>query len=79
MFNLDDADLHFDGDCFLFLVDVGSLGELDVAGADVASGRKFDAFLGARNHDRFAELKQMKIIVNSSCWIIIVMVFHPFA
>jgi hypothetical protein len=55
------------------------LGELDVAGADVASGRKFDAFLGARNHDRFAELKQMKIIVNSSCWIIIVMVFHPFA
>ena len=42
--------LHLDGDRFLFLVDVGGLGKLDVAGSDVAGGRKFDSLLGARNH-----------------------------
>ena len=52
-----DSNLHLDGDRFLFLVDIGGLGELDVARADVAGGRKLDALLGAGDHDRLAELR----------------------
>ena len=51
--------LHLDGDRFLFLVDVGGLGKLDVAGSDVAGGRKLDALFRAGDHHALPELTQI--------------------
>ena len=53
------SSLHIDGDGLLLLVDVGGLGQLDVAGADVAGRGELDALFGARYDDTLAELRQV--------------------
>ena len=64
--------LHVDGHRLLLLVDVGRLGELDVAGADVAGRAELDALLRAGDHHALAELRQvlddpLKLIVKMLC------------
>ena len=54
-----DGLLHLDGDGLLLLVDVGGLGQLDVAGADVAGRGELDALLGAGDHHALAKLAQV--------------------
>ena len=56
-----DGLLHLNDDGLLLLVHVGSLSELDVAGPDVASGGELDALLGAADHHRLAELREVPV------------------
>ena len=51
--------LHLYGDGLLLLVHVSGLGELDVAGADVAGGGELNSLLGAGDHHGLAELGQV--------------------
>ena len=54
-----DGLLHLDDDGLLLLVNVGGLGELDVASSDVAGGGELDALLGAADHHGLAELGEV--------------------
>ena len=54
-----DGLLHVDGDGLLLLVDVGGLGELDVAGADVSGRGELHAFFRAGDDDALAELGEV--------------------
>ncbi len=54
-----DGLLHLNRDGLLLLVHVGGLGELDVANTDVAGGGELDSLLGAGDHHRLTELRQI--------------------
>ena len=43
----------------IHLVNIGSLGELDVTHSDVSGGGELDSLLGAGDDDRLAELRQV--------------------
>ena len=54
-----DGLLHVDGDGLLLLVDVGGLGELDIAHSDVTGSGELDALLGAGYDDGLTKLGQI--------------------
>ena len=54
-----DGLLHLDDDGLLLLVNIGGLGELDVASSDVAGGGELDPLLGAADHHGLAELGEV--------------------
>ena len=51
--------LHLNDNSLLFLVHIGGLGELDVASTNVAGGRELDPLLGAADHHRLTELREV--------------------
>ena len=54
-----DGLLHLDGDGLLLLVNVGGLGELDIAHSDITGSGELDALLGAGDDDGLPKLGQI--------------------